>query len=316
MNVKRRSDCPCPQHKLRSQQFKGDTSLPFFSYGIFQPGELAFLGIKQHVGSFYAGKITGKLLIRDGMPILDTNEKNEQTRGFLLNFTPAFQKDAYAQIDALEPENHYRWGTAMVSGQNANVLYGKSPSKGSKVLDDAFWEGSKDPLFVEAIEVIDYTIRQFGDQRYSASTDPIFNLFQLQMAYLLLWSAIERYVTFRYNMHGLAILRTIKKLATDETFVKSLARNVGRKAEVVRSDDPEKTHKLDSTNPEKCIEYYYQLRCNITHRGKAFHDDYDLILSALRELLRIFSETKDSAFRESAEIRDTQAMRDVLQRPA
>jgi hypothetical protein len=232
------------------------------------------------------------------MPILDKSRKDLWLDGFLLHFITGYEKGAYEQIAALEPKKHYVWDTVKIQGVNANVLYGRVPKKGSKHLDDNNWVGRDDPLFNEAIEVVAEVLGQVdGVLNWS-----IKDLFRLQMAYLLLWSAIERYATFRYEMRG-AVLQTVRRLSEDSTFVTALRAGVTRKASVYKADDPGNVARLNVENPKACIDFYYQVRCNITHRGKALVDDYDLVNQALRELLGIFKYTMDSAFDESLRMR-------------
>ncbi len=47
-----------------------DTRLPFFAYGVFQPGQLGFLRLKQLVSGVQAGCLRGRLYERDGLPML------------------------------------------------------------------------------------------------------------------------------------------------------------------------------------------------------------------------------------------------------
>jgi hypothetical protein len=46
------------------------------------------------------------------------------------------------------------------------------------------------------------------------------------------------------------------------------------------------------------VKYFYQVRCNATHRGKAMSNDVDRLEKCIGELARIFMETRDGAFEE------------------
>ena len=94
----------------------------------------------------------------------------------------------------MEPDRHYRWHQAPVEGTPANVLVGRSPEKGSVPCEDGEWNGWDDPLFTAALNVVEETLRS---QTFDWNLKP---LFRLQMAYLLLWSSIERYVSLRYHL--------------------------------------------------------------------------------------------------------------------
>jgi hypothetical protein len=112
-------------------------------------------------------------------------------------------------------------------------------------------------------------------------------MFRLQMAYLLLWSAIERYVSLRYHF-GDCVTKKVNRLAREESFIRGLRDYVTNNREVYRADRPEKKEVLDRENPEKALDYYYQVRSNITHRGKGVERDHERVLKSLRELLSIF----------------------------
>ena len=59
---------------------------------------------------------------------------------------------------------------------------------------------------------------------------------------------------------------------------------------------PTEKETLDSSDPKKSLNYYYQVRSNLTHRGKSAHNDFKIIKSSLDELYRIFVRVKDKAF--------------------
>src|SRR4051794_28956120 len=85
-----------------------DLELPFFSYGLFQPGQIGFGQIRHFVRETERGWATlGKLLERDGLPILDRGP--EQIAGCLIRFEPGHQAGAYAAINSIEPDKLYLW---------------------------------------------------------------------------------------------------------------------------------------------------------------------------------------------------------------
>ena len=171
-----------------------DTDLPFFAYGRFQPGQLAFFQLRELVRKVAdRAQAAGQLLLRDGLPIIQPAERG-CIRGALLTFLPGRAAEAYDRISAMEPDRHYRWHQAPVEGTPANVLVGRSPEKGSVPCEDGEWNGWDDPLFTAALNVVEETLRS---QTFDWNLKP---LFRLQMAYLLLWSSIERYVSLRYHL--------------------------------------------------------------------------------------------------------------------
>ena len=62
------------------------------------------------------------------------------------------------------------------------------------------------------------------------------------------------------------------------------------------TDKPNEKYVLDANDPSKAIDYY-QIWSNLVHRGKGVSDDYKRMEKSLRELLSIFKETLDAAFK-------------------
>lgn len=262
--------------------------LPFFAYGLFRPGQLAFFQLRELVDKVTEPAILdGSLRVRDGLPIIHPAEPGS-VRGALLTFLPQRATEAYDRISAMEPDKHYRWHEGKVDGRVANVLVGRSPSRGSVPCEEAEWNGWKDPLFTAALDVVEET-------RKSQTFDwNLKSLFRLQMAYLLLWSSIERYVSLRYHL-GAKVTEKVGQLAHESAFAQSLQLCVDGCREVYRADCPGEKEVLDPQSPDKAVRYYYQVRSNITHRGKGVVRDYELLEKSLGELLPIFREVLKAA---------------------
>lgn len=263
-----------------------DRELPFFAYGVFKPGELAFFQLQEFVLSDRSGEIPGSLLLRDGLPILD-NSQSGSVSGVLLDFAPGRGPDAYARISAMEPGSQYRWAVTTAEGECANVLVGRSPHKGSVYLEEA-WSSWSDPLFTEALQVV---IDTLNEPKTGSLYTP---LFRLQMAYLLLWSSMEHYISLRYCLSDKATEK-IWRLADEEAFARGLLKHVTRRDDVYRADRPRGKEVLDANSPLKSLRYYYQLRSNITHRGKRALRDCERLRSSLEELLAIFQDVLETA---------------------
>ncbi len=265
-----------------------DIGLPFFAYGLFKPGQLAFFQLRDFVINVTdPADIPGSLLLRDGLPIIDP-DGHGSVRGALLTLLPERASEAYDRISAMEPDKHYLWREGQVNGKPANVLAGRSPSKGSVACEEAEWNGWDDPLFTAALDVVEETLES---QTFEWSLEP---LFRLQMAYLLLWSSIERYVSLRYHL-GDKVTAKVVQLAREPAFGNGLRRRVTERREVYRADQPSLREVLDPKSPGKAVRYYYQVRSNITHRGKGVVRDFELLQNCLKELLPVFREVLKAA---------------------
>lgn len=258
-----------------------DVSRPFFAYGLFKPGQLAYFQLRSYVSSVpLPASISGELVERDGLPIYDPNGRGSVT-GALLTFKRDHAADAYNRIAGIEPDKQYVWKDADIDGLTVNVLVGKSPRKGSAPLETPDWDGWADPLFGAALEVVEETAE-------SASFNwDLRSLFKLQMAYLLLWTSIERYLSLRYRLRG-DVMTKISRIAGEPEFGHALTDYAKVSRRVQRADRPDQPIGLDPGNPQKAVQYYYQVRSNITHRGKAAVRDYDTLKDSLTELLPIF----------------------------
>lgn len=266
-----------------------DLTLPFFAYGLFKPGQLAYFQIRDLAVSTPA-TFEGQLWVRDGVPFLKRVVPGYPVRGALVSFAPADAEEAYGRIAAMEPKRLYCWDTITVdSGVTANALLGRSPEQGAP-LDYPDWDGWEDPLFVQAIALIG---RRAKDARNRHGYEA---LFDRQMAYMLLWSAIERYLSLRYSL-GEDVNQKITKLAQEAGFKDALRRHVHGSRAVRRVTQPGKTAaKLDPNGPKGSADYYYRVRSNVTHRGKtAAETDGEVLRMALDELLPIFKDVLATA---------------------
>lgn len=267
-----------------------DTKLPFFSYGLFRPGEIGFRELKRFVASHESKWHTkGFLLIRDGLPLLDnsTESSDSNVPGVLIHFLVGHHMEAYKTIAVNEPKWLYRWEVLEVGRDNgrlrANVLVGRNPRRGSQRLEELEWSGRKEPLFNAALDVVRETLE--SNRIFEWDLKP---MFRPQMAYLLLWSAIERFAAFKYHL-GDNVMRKVKGLAGEQAFVEGLREVVkGPPRTVFRADKPQKKEVLDPSNPEKSLDYYYQVRSNVAHRGKAAVHDHEILCQSIEELAELF----------------------------
>ena len=196
-------------------------------------------------------------------------------------------------IDAISG-NLYKWGTIDIGTEKVNVLFGRKPSNGSNYIEDADDRkcccGKNDPLFKEGIQLVKENLESgiFREEK---------GFFNLQMNYMLLWSAIDRYCKLRYYRKKEHESR--EELSKEKVFREALNIYAGGKhyRPIYNTDNLFK-NVFDLSNPKYCINYYYTLRCNIVHRGKSRFRDIDLLMEATEDLLNIFEYMLDDAFGE------------------
>ncbi|AXG08232.1 hypothetical protein DU500_17215 (plasmid) [Haloplanus rubicundus] len=269
-------------------------NLPLFVYGLFKPGQLGYHRIEPLVQSTRNATAEGKLLERDGVPIL-AEDPHSQVNGYLLKFDEEEAESAYEKVVSIEPEKQYRWVTRSVSLENgtetANILLGRNPTRGTTELSSFDWSGERDPLFTDALDVVEEVIA--SETGFDWEDKKPF--FRLQMAYLLLWSSIERYISLRYGLRGprgdQSIRQKLMKMAEEPGFqggLESIDLTDRPRTQITRADRPQDDEKLDPDNPQGSIDYYYQVRSNLSHRGKTAPVDFDILQHSLNELYEIF----------------------------
>jgi hypothetical protein len=279
-------------------ELPGDLDLPFFTYGVFKSGQIAYFRLEDFVDDTERGTADGELWERDGIPILDTRGFGETT-GELLWFDSEKAEEAYEEINDVEPGSQYRWISRAVrteSGEHeANLLVGIKPDKGGRMLTDSEgnqihkWDGQRnDPFFNIALEMVEETIDDYAEHR----RDDFRSFFHLQMAYLLLWTVIERYVTLRYGF-GRGSSDERDELADEKPFKRGLEEEVPaqrRGVELFKTHDPDgRSNYLNTDDPKEALQYYYQVRNNVAHRGKSLHEDIGVLEDSLSELYTIFT---------------------------
>lgn len=260
------------------------TTLPFFAYGLFKPGEICYFRIQDLVENSRTAYVSGILKERDAIPLLVLSP-DLKVKGVLIRFREGFEEKGYRRISDIEPGEVYYWEQIKLSDQTcANVLLGKNPERGSSDLEYlSEWTSRDDPFFTKALDEIESILNSNSEFESDFKS-----LFRLQMAYVLLWSAIERYAGLRYHL-GTHVNEKVNNLAAEKTFAKSLKKHVDRTDKVYRATDLKEVT-LDPNDPEKSIKYYYQVRSNAVHRGKAVIHDFQIIRSSLEELLKIFKD--------------------------
>ena len=270
-----------------------DTSLPFFAYGIFKPNQLAYSRISEYVRNAIPEEINYRMLMRDGVPLIVppiTNKVQHHCQGYLIYFKEDCSNKAYETISNNEPEKLYKWEVIRVGENKANVLMGVNPELGSSPMyeNEGCYDGKNDPLFNEALRVIEQELND--KNKHWSSVD---DFFKLQMAYMLLWSSIDRYLTLKYPGHSFGDYH--KQFAKEKAFKDSLKRHVTENRKVYSAQDL-REYTLDSKKSFYSLKYYYTIRCNVVHRGKAIHGDEYMLRASLTELLNIFKDVLGDTF--------------------
>lgn len=279
----------------RTLDLPHNINLPFFAYGIFKPGQLAYSKIRNHVDEYENGKIHYEMKLRDGVPILTNLEKDYfLTKGTVISFKKGHEREAYDIISKTELRKLYEWKTIRINETEVNILFGVKPSRGSNIIEDnkgrISFDGKNDPLFTTAIQLVEKNLNSDKHLRREE------RFFELQMNYMLLWSAIDRYSSIKYNEPSKG--KNNDKFAKEKAFEECIMKFKDKTHVPVYSTEDIKIYKFDADNPARTIRYYYTFRCNVVHRGKSLFNDYDMLKTATEELLEIFKEVLRKTFYE------------------
>ena len=260
-----------------------DMALPFFTYGFFKPGQLAYHRIEGYVdGEPSAEKIRHEMRYRDAIVFIVSEESEEyQTSGYLIEFSNP--QEAYEEIGNSIPEDLYKWKEIKVKDGYANALVGCKEKCG--FIDNydhnpSPYDYRRDPFFNDALSLIKDTMKEFEDKDITNLRD----FFKLQMHYMLLWSVIERFCTLSYGYFSIGPNKD--KFAKEKSF-KNKLKTIERDDEIYSSDKIKKKF----INPRKwqSIFYYYTIRCNVVHKGKNVGvEDMNKLKYSLEELYQLF----------------------------
>lgn len=263
--------------------------LPFFVYGALKPGMPAFEQLRPLVEVPFQS-IEAKdciLYVRDGLPLLKRTA-GYSVHGFLLRWLPGKGTDAYDVVCKFEPRKHYEWSeVTLQSGIQANTLIIRYPDKGNpQPLEYSSWRLSNDPAFGPGLDAVEDMLKEV-DLMPTGDFDKNWQrFFRSQMAYLLLWSILERLSAFCFGP-GQDPMQRIKRLHKLRGMSEAVKDHVHRSDCVSDSRNPDSTYRLDGTNAKGSFNYYYQVRSNLSHRGKAMFSEFEKVQSSLKELLAI-----------------------------
>ena len=272
-----------------------DDRLPFFAYGLFKSNQIAHERLRPYVKKVETRILDGCFLAeRDGIPLLGSAEQMKiapqnfpiyvtQVRGEVITFKPDDARKAYRSISALEPSNVYSWSTVEINSENVNVLVGKNIFRGSQALDNDSWDMiSHDPFIGELETMIGRLLED--DERNTS-------VVELQAAYIMLWTGIERLVALRYSMKKREE-RDILKHLSENSKIAAIFDETLEKPNSFRglysSTKPRDKVSFISGDTEKCLKYLRLIRHNVVHRGKGGFADSDLTIAALGFAHQIF----------------------------
>lgn len=269
-----------------------DIDKPFFAYGIFKEGQIAHFKLELFISDVddEAEIEDCKLKMRDGFPLV-AEASRRNVKGQVLSFDEKYREQAYDIICKSLADDLYEWKTKNVNGREVNVLFGKNPDVGAYILQENDgkynnnYDGSKDIFFNELIEFLKSECRKFNDRPIDFEDDG-YDIFRLQMNYMMLWSAVDRYCKLKYGAinyirHNLDLFSK-DKVFTDSMNECNLMEHRSNLQYLQQFDSP--------------IDLYYDIRCNVVHRGKDWNTNIKILNISLNNLLSIFDKVIEKTF--------------------
>ena len=315
-----------------------DIYKPFFSYGIFRPGEIAFQIISEYVDlhKIENKTIKGSLKLRDGILIFD-QKGNDSIQGYLLFFKEGTESSAYESIVNVEPGNYYMWYEDQSKFKNEfNILHGRTVDNGideeKGVNDPKIWNNLfdsiwNDPFIINGFNMLEHYAKESPklQKQYEQlpwEEEALFNDYlKYQMLYLFLSSILER-IMFLNGGFGIkptlqvvlfskdkTLQNVFNKIVANEDFLK-FKNSFDRKIYAANSPTSHAKWIFNTSsniNYEEAMKYYYQLRSNIIHRGKSGINKKEELRESFEELkfiLKTFWEEKKAESKKTKEYID------------
>lgn len=289
---------------------------PLLTYGLFKPGQLAFSQIegrcKKKITPVY---IEGTLKHVNGMPVLlkkFNGERDDPVKGYIIRFKSGRGRSVYNTICNSKDMHIYSWDTIEYNGEEINILVSADPKKmidlfenpdiSDSMLNMYDYHWKHDPVYKNAITFLDSRLNDLGSRiRFMGYEDipkAALLFVEVQSLYMVLWSALDRFLTFRYSMFQST---NVKKLSEEEFFEDAIREYVQSDFTVTSAQNL-KQITVNKENPKCCAQYYYTLRNNVVHTGKMNVKETRKLFKALCELKLIFEYILDAVEDECFEI--------------
>lgn len=275
-----------------------DKKLPIFSYGFLKAIQIA---LELYLESDKVASVQDYgLYIKDGLPVA-LKENGSDIHGRILKFIPEKSELAYRNIAILTIGGIYAWQEVKdIHGNKMNMLVlSKDVIENDQNLislikvESGMWNIKDDTAFLDIMYFLES--KYFNQILNPHRSNKMFRSLKdesiaLQMAYMQLWSVIERYCSMHYWVDKRRVTAKIRMFAeTDEYFISAVEKY---------SDDflSQRNQKVYHSynggyvdfSKGNIIDYYYAIRCNVVHRGKETTlRDVNILKYAFLELFSI-----------------------------
>lgn len=288
---------------------KENLKFPFLAYGFFKPHQLAYHLIKGYVYDAHPITINNKLNHINGMPVLEYETfDNWEVRAYIIDFKKPKRKKAYKTISLTKHKNIYKWDVITVLNHEGKLKKVNALMNASDEADSIYtmewndYDWRNDPIYQKTLDYLDENIAQLKIELNSddEEIDNFMKFIKVQSLYRTLWTAIDRFLTFRY---GDVQSWNVRKWADEQFFKDALKENYDALCKQQFYNDDLKNNdwkdivfsakdlaefELNEQKPTCSALYYYTLRNNVVHAGKMLLNEVNMLLNALLGLTEIF----------------------------
>ncbi|GAB3328539.1 gamma-glutamylcyclotransferase family protein [Micromonospora halotolerans] len=258
-----------------------DAPRAIFVYGSLCRSELAHRQVEPCISGVERAELAGYgLYVRDGLPFI-TEVPGGSVRGDLLMPTAERADALRRRVQEYEGNDLYIErrvrAKAETGGEvDAWVYIGRSPRRGNPQLQEQRWSSADDPLFNGGLDgIFGFAKRHFETVRpMPADMEGFWEAFlPIQGLYLTLCTVLERYTALVFGPR-LEPGKRLSRLQAESATMAAVAEVNPPSIEVRDSRDP---RERECAPGRSSFDAWYQVRSNLSHRGKAAFTDFVLV---------------------------------------
>lgn len=266
-------------------------SLPFFAYGSLKSRGLAHQQIIEFVKSKTSATAPGfTLAVVDGIPRA-IDKPNSLIHGELIELDPA----AYPVITQFEQVPHiYQWKSVVLEGGvAANMLFSpRVPETRHETTDE--WRVVDDPYFTHVLPWAHMKLEAIRKNKpdHHKTVEGQFAFIELQATFTTLWTLLERVCLFRFGPvprdADNSLQYRIKQIENDKDWQAvfdsiSITSNIAARPHSLPNLGSSAVHR------HGILSKWNTLRNNIVHRGKTAAVEFNVLLVATDDLMRMMA---------------------------
>lgn len=286
---------------------------PLFVYGTLMPGELAFGQIAPYIDRFDRATIeSAVILLRDGLPALkmyaEEGYSHRTVDGYLL-YSKSMQPLQLIEIAKSYEGTNYKLVDAKVkdssgSIQDSQTFAGAKPEQSNPELWEGSWSTANSPLLgygypylLKSLKFKDPKVPEhlgpgnyWKELEYWCGKNSWPGLLRIEGDFLTLTSIFEYVLSLRFgSTFGKEVMKRIGAVVEEPEMQQAFANIEIDEIWDVRNVTNIGAGKSSPTNLKKAIESCYDVRNNLSHRGKSVKSDAVKVINATKLLSNLLT---------------------------